>query len=184
MAATSSSWTTTSPHAAFIVSGDGGEAPRQILETELGRRIWQASAIHPEGRISVIAPGGPVLGAGFFIADRTNTRLSAVDTSAAAPLGLLEPGVIRNLTWNPSGTALFVEALSDGVPSLWRVPVDPGSLRWQTPERLTTGPASAAGAAVSPDGTRVAFTSARSSTRAWLFPFDANGARLTGDGRR
>ena len=121
--------------------------------------------------------------AGFFVADRTNSRLNAVDTSAAAPLGLLEPDVIRNISWNPTGTALIVEALSDGVPTLWRVPVEPVSLRWRTPERLTTAPASAEAAAVSPDGTRVAFTSAQASTRAWLFPFDANSARLTGDGR-
>jgi DNA-binding winged helix-turn-helix (wHTH) protein/Tol biopolymer transport system component len=166
-----------SPHAAFIVAADGGEAPRPILETELKRTIWAASAIHPEGRISVIDRDA------FFVADRTNNRLSAVDTSAAVPLGLLEPDTIRNLTWNPSGTALIVEALSDGVPTLWRVPVDPVSLRWRTPERLTTAPTSAEGAAVSPDGTRVAFTSAPTSTRAWLFPFDANSARLTGDGR-
>ena len=171
------------PHAAFVVSGDGGEAPRQILATDLGRLNWQASAVHPEGRISVIAPGGPVMAAGFFVADRANTRLSAVDTSAARPLGLLEPSVIRKFTWSPSGTVLFLEALSDGVPSLWRVPVDPVSLRWRTPERLTTGPASAGGAAVSPDGTRVAFTSAQISTRAWVFPFEANAARLKGEGR-
>ena len=168
------------PHAAFIVAADGGEAPRRILETELSRTIWAASAIHPEGRISVIAPE---VAAGFFVADRTNSRLNAVDTSAAAPLGLLEPDVIRNISWNPTGTALIVEALSDGVPTLWRVPVEPVSLRWRTPERLTTAPASAEGAAVSPDGTRVAFTSAQASTRAWLFPFDANSARLMGDGR-
>ena len=97
--------------------------------------------------------------------------------------GCSNPTLIRNLTWNPSGTALIVEALSDGVPTLWRVPVDPVSLRWRTPERLTTAPASAEGAAVSPDGTRVAFTSAQASTRAWLFPFDANSAQLMGDGR-
>ena len=169
-----------SPHAAFIVAADGGEAPRRILETELSRTIWAASAIHPEGRISVIASK---VATGFFVADRTNSRLNAVDTSAAAPLGLLEPDVIRNISWNPTGTALIVEALSDGVPTLWRVPVDPVSLRWRTPERLTTAPASAEGAAVSPDGTRVAFTSAQASTRAWLFPFDANSARLMGDGR-
>ena len=47
-----------SPHAAFIVAADGGEAPRRILETELSRTIWAASAIHPEGRISVVAPEG------------------------------------------------------------------------------------------------------------------------------
>jgi DNA-binding winged helix-turn-helix (wHTH) protein/Tol biopolymer transport system component len=171
------------PHAAFVVSGDGGEAPRQLLAADLGRLNWQASAIHPEGRISVIAPGGPVMAAGFFVADRANTRLNAVDTTAAKALGLLEPGVIRDFTWSRSGTVLLVEALSDGVRSLWRVPVDPVSLRWRTPERLTTGPASAGGAAASPDGTRVAFTSAQTSTRAWLFPFEANAAQLKGEGR-
>ena len=120
---------------------------------------------------------------GFFVADRTHSRLNAVDTSAAEPLGLLEPDVIRNISWNPAGTALIVEALSDGVPTLWRVPVEPVSLRWGTPERLTTAPASAEGAAVSPDGTRVTFTSAQASSRAWLFPFDANSAQLMGNGQ-
>jgi DNA-binding winged helix-turn-helix (wHTH) protein/Tol biopolymer transport system component len=165
------------PHAAFIVAADGGEAPRPILETELSRTIWAASALHPEGRISVFGSDG------FFVADRTNNRLSAVDTSAAVPFGLLEKDTILDLAWNPSGTALIVEALSDGVPTLWRVPVDPVSLRWRTPERLTSAPTSAEGAAVSPDGTRVAFTSAQASTRAWLFPFDAKSAKLLGDGR-
>jgi DNA-binding winged helix-turn-helix (wHTH) protein/Tol biopolymer transport system component len=171
-----------SPRAAFVVAGDGGEAPRRILETELSRTIWRASAIHPEGRVSVIAPKGIPEGV-FFVADRTNSRFSAVDTSAAVPFGLLEPDTLRNLTWNSSGTGLIVEALSDGVPTLWRVPVDPVSLRWRTPERLTAATASAGGAAVSPDGTRVAFTSVQESTRAWLFPFDDRGARLMGDGR-
>jgi Tol biopolymer transport system component len=165
------------PHAAFIVAADGGEAPRPILETELNRTIWAASAIHPEGRISVIGSDG------FFVADRANNRLSAVDTSAAVPFGLLEHDTILDLAWNPTGTALILEAFSDGVPTLWRVPVESVSLRWRTPERLTTAPTSAQAAAVSPDGTRVAFTSAPASTRAWLFPFDANSARLTGDGR-
>jgi WD40-like Beta Propeller Repeat len=168
------------PHAALIVSADGGETPRRILETELSRTIWHASAIHPEGRISLFTSNMP---AGFFVADRTHSRLNAVDTSAAAPLGLLGYDVIQNITWNSSGTALIVEAVSDGVPTLWRVPVEPVSLRWRTPERLTTAPASAQAAAVSPDGARVAFTNAPVSTRAWLFPFDANSARLTGDGR-
>ena len=78
---------------------------------------------------------------------------------------------------------MIVEALNDGVPTLWRVPVEPVSLRWGTPERLTTAPAGAEGAAVSPDGTRVTFTSAQASTRAWLFPFDAKSAQLRGNGQ-
>jgi DNA-binding winged helix-turn-helix (wHTH) protein len=172
-----------SPRAAFIVAADGGEAPRRILETELSRTIWAASAIHPEGRISVITPGKNFPEGVFFVADQTNSRLSAVDTSAVEPFGLLEPNTLRNLTWNSSATGLIVEALSDGVPTLWRVPVDPVSLRWRTPERLTMAPAGAEDSAASPDGTRVAFTSAQASTRAWLFPFDASGAQLMGDGR-
>ena len=80
-----------SPRAAFIVAADGGEAPRRILETELSRTIWAASAIHPEGRISVITPGKNFPEGVFFVADRTNSRLNAVDTSAAVPFGLLEP---------------------------------------------------------------------------------------------
>ena len=168
------------PRAAFIVAADGGEAPRRILEAELSRTIWVASAVHPEGRISVFASGAA---GGFFVADRTNSRLNAVDTSAAAPLGLLEHDVIRSISWTSTGTALIVEAFSDGVPTLWRVPIEPVSLRWRTPERLTAAPASGQSAGVSPDGTRVAFTSAPASTRAWLFPFEANSARLTGDGR-
>ena len=86
------------PHAAFIVAADGGEAPRRILETELSRTIWTAIAIHPEGRISVFAPK---VAAGFFVADRTHSRLNAVDTSAAAPLGLLDPDVIRKHQLEP-----------------------------------------------------------------------------------
>jgi hypothetical protein len=74
-----------SPHAAFIVAADGGEAPRRILETELSRTIWAASAIHPEGRISVIAPGKNIPGGVFFVADRTNSRLIAVDKARYSP---------------------------------------------------------------------------------------------------
>ena len=165
------------PHAAFIVAADGGEAPRRILETELSRTIWTASAIHPEGRISVIDP-----------AFRTGFSSPIGPTAGSVPSiralrcrsGCSNPTSSETSAWNPSGTALIVEALSDGVPTLWRVPVEPVSLRWRTPERLTSAPASAEGAAVSPDGTRVAFTSAPASTRAWLFPFDANSAQAHG----
>jgi dipeptidyl aminopeptidase/acylaminoacyl peptidase len=63
------------------------------------------------------------------------------------------------------------------------VPVDPVSLAWQTPVRLTTALTGAEGAALSPDGSRLAFTNVDVTTRAWLFPFDADGGRSPGDGR-
>ena len=87
------------PHAAFIVAADGGEAPRRILETELSRTIWTASAIHPEGRLSVFAPK---VAAGFFVADRTQQQAECrryergcaarVARSRRHPKHQLEPG--------------------------------------------------------------------------------------------
>ena len=104
-----------------------------------------------------------------------------MDTRVALPLGWQT--AFGRVHWNSAGTALFVEAIDEGVPAIWRVPVDPVSLAWQTPVRLTTGLASADGAAVSPDGTRLAFTSAQSTIQAWLFPFDADAGRSPGSGR-
>jgi Tol biopolymer transport system component len=50
-------------------------------------------------------------------------------------------------------------------------------------ERLTAGMGADVRAAVSPDGTRVAFTTERRLSRLWVFPFDPAAGRLTGEGR-
>jgi len=42
--------------------------------------------------------------------------------------------------WAPSGRALYFEGVSRGVRNLWKVEVEPHSLRWVAgPDRLTTG---------------------------------------------
>ncbi len=58
-----------------------------------------------------------------------------------------------------------------------------GDQAWGTPVLLTTRLASAEFAAISPDGSRVAFTSAQINIRAWVFPFDADRATPPGKGR-
>ena len=80
------------PHAAFLVAADGGEAPRADSRD-------RAQSHHLGSRARSIPRAGSRSShrGGFFVADRTNSRLNAVDTSAAAPLGLLEPDVIRNI---------------------------------------------------------------------------------------
>ena len=60
--------------------------------------------------------------------------------------------------------------------------VDPVTLQPTNVERLTTSPGLDAELSVSPDGTRLAFTSERQQIRAWAFPFDANHGRVTGPG--
>ena len=166
--------------ALYLVRADGGEAPREILEGQLPGGAWSSVAVHPDGRIGVLGIHRATR-FGFYVADRANRRLEAVDTRVALPIGWQT--AFPRVHWNPTGTALFVEAVAAGVPAIWRVPVDPVTLAWQPPVRLTTALASADSAAISPDGSRLAFTKADSTTRAWLFPFDADAGRPPGEGR-
>ncbi len=62
------------------------------------------------------------------------------------------------------------------------IAVDPNTLHWVSAERLTTGPGPDVSAALSRDGTRLAFTTEHGSTRLWVFPFDPVARRL-GSGR-
>jgi Tol biopolymer transport system component len=170
----------TEVRALYLVRADGGEPPREILHGQLSGGAWSSVAVHPDGRIGILGIH-PVNRFGFYVVDRANRTLQPVDTRVALPLGWQT--AFGRLHWNPAGTALFVEATVEGVPAVWRVPVDPVTLAWQTPIRLTTGLASAHRAAVSPDGTRLAFTSAQSTTQAWVFPFDADARQSPGQGR-
>ena len=83
--------------------------------------------------------------------------------------------------WNAKGTALYVEAIVNEVQSVWRVEVDPKTLRWLSAERLTTGGADA-NAAVSQDGMRLAFTTEQHASRLWAFPLNAAMSAITGHG--
>ena len=84
--------------------------------------------------------------------------------------------------WNSSATALYLESSVNFVENLWRVQVDPQTLDWISAERLTTGAASDVAAALSRDGTRMAYTQRSLATRLWLLPLDAAAGRLLGAG--
>ncbi len=90
---------------------------------------------------------------------------------------------LGDFSWAPSGRALYFEGLSQGVRNLWKVEVDPQSLRWIAgPERLTTGAGPDTDMAVSPDGRKLAFTTRAEQTRIWSLPFDAYSGRIKGEG--
>jgi Tol biopolymer transport system component/DNA-binding winged helix-turn-helix (wHTH) protein len=92
--------------------------------------------------------------------------------------------VLGNFLWAPSGRALYFEGLSQGVKNLWKVEVDPQSLRWIAgPERLTTGAGADLDVSISPDGRKLAFTTRAEQTRVWSLPFDASSGRIKGEGR-
>ena len=90
--------------------------------------------------------------------------------------------------WSPTSAGPLQAARSTsrgnsrGVRSLWKVAVDPQTLRWvASPERLTTGFNDTDGV-LSPDGRRLAFTVRSESTRAWSLPFDARAGKVNGVG--
>jgi Tol biopolymer transport system component len=86
-------------------------------------------------------------------------------------------------SWAPSGEAVYFERTFRGAKNIWRMTVDPQTLRALAFDRLTTGPGDDAELSLSADGKRLAFTSERRRVRAWMFPFDANRGRTLGKGK-
>ena len=72
----------------------------------------------------------------------------------------------------------------EGVVNLWRIGVDPKTLRWVSgPERITTGLGTDGEIAPSPDGRKLAFVTRTETSRLWSLPFGATAQRVTGDGQ-
>jgi len=91
---------------------------------------------------------------------------------------------LNSFVWANTGRALYFEGTSGGVRNLWRVVVEPQTLRWVAgPERLTVGPGADAGSVLSADGKKLAFTTQTEVTRAWSLPFNALTGQTTGTGQ-
>ena len=168
---------------AYLLATDGS-APKRILETELAQfsdvvgMMW-----HPDGqRITFFGrrlDGPPAIqiwtvpaAGGTLVQSEGPPEFD--EQTAALSLG--------EMRWAPKGDALLIQALSRGISNLWRVPVDPATLRYTSlPVRLTTGPGRDGELAVSPDGTRVAFVTSEEVARLWSIPFDSATRRATGE---
>lgn len=86
-----------------------------------------------------------------------------------------------NFLWAPSGRALYFEGSFEGIRNLWRVEVEPQTLRWVAgPERLTTDPGPDTEISISPDGKKLAYTLRAERTRIWSLPFNPKTGRITG----
>ena len=85
--------------------------------------------------------------------------------------------------WAPSGTTIYFERTFHGARNIWRMSVEPETLQATTLERLTTGAGLDSELALSPDATKLAFTAKSQRVQAWMFPFDAQRGKITGDGQ-
>jgi Tol biopolymer transport system component len=98
---------------------------------------------------------------------------------------LREEGLqLDSFVWSRSGRHLYFEGRAHETRSLWRVTVDPNTLRWiDGPDRLTTGTTQDTDAALSPEGGRLVFSARSVRTRLRMFPFDAVEGSITGSGQ-
>jgi Tol biopolymer transport system component/DNA-binding winged helix-turn-helix (wHTH) protein len=176
----------------YLVDLDGG-TPREVFANSIsqGKLEPLSAAWHPDGkRISLMADGpGPI--ADFWtvpvaggvavksqIAPEVEKQIEEVSTGQGNPLWM-DP----KFCWAPSGKAIYFGIWFRGARNIWKMNIDPDTLRATALERLTTGSGPDDELGVSADGKRLAFTEETRHTRTWLFPFDATRGRVNGTGQ-
>jgi len=165
----------------YAASLDGG-APQEV-QAELFRDFLSVSSAvwHPDGeRISLIGESRRA-GPGFWTVPLAGgTAVKSEPNEELEEHFWDEVWMGSDVRWAPSGRAVYFAGFSRGVRNLWKISVDPLTLRWiARPERLTTG-FNDSDSALSPDGRRLAYTVRRESTRAWSFPFDPRAGKVNG----
>jgi Tol biopolymer transport system component/predicted Ser/Thr protein kinase len=172
---------------AYVVTLDG-EAPHGVNSDFLSGFTWWSvvgAAWHPDSnRISVWGDHGK-LGLGFWTMDLTGGATVKSEMSTGVEKQLKDAAVnLEKFQWAPSGRHLYFEGVSKRVKNLWRVAVDPQSLRWvRGPERLTTDAGVGTDLSISRDGRKLAYTIRAESRRIWSLPFDAKNGQIKGTGQ-
>jgi Tol biopolymer transport system component/DNA-binding winged helix-turn-helix (wHTH) protein len=165
---------------AIFVVGLDGKPPRPVRPDVLGEFRSLHAAWHPDGRRISIWGRLRKGGTSFLTVplDGGSAARPEVSSQVERDLASLSPG---KFVWSKSGRHIYFDASAGDTRNVWRVTVDPRTEKWTDgPERLTTGADEETSVAVSPDGTRLIFTTTSSRTRVWAFPFDATNGRITG----
>jgi Tol biopolymer transport system component/DNA-binding winged helix-turn-helix (wHTH) protein len=188
----------------FYVTRLDGSAPREVLAEVIARLdLFPTSAVwHPDGtRVSLFAWGPQ--GADSISSPRSRhpTYLWTIPLDGGVPVrSELAPQVreelrrigtsegaeyevgYRDFSWAPSGNAIYFDQDFRGARNIWRMTIDPATLRGTAIERLTFGPGPDSGVALSPDGKRIAFAAQSEHIGSMLFPFDPNTGQISGSG--
>ena len=163
----------------FVVGLDG-QPPRPVRPDVLGQFSSVHVAWHPDARrISIW--GTRRKGEVAFVTvplDSGGVTRPQIPARIEQHLASVVPG---QFVWAPSRRYIYFEGRTGETQNVWRVAVDRVSGNWiDAPERLTTGAGEETSVALSPDGTRLVFTTRSSTTRLWAFPFDPARGRVTG----
>ncbi len=175
----------------FYIANLSGSPPNEVLRGLFPDSVVAVSAAwHPDGkRITVWAwDSVPAPIPTFW----TAPIIGGVAVRTEIPAELMrQVGVMSRrewwttdfkFSWAPSGTAIYFERTSRSARNIWRLSVDPQTLRAGAIERLTTSPGLDTEFSLSADGKKLAFTGESKRIRGWLFPFDATRGRISGSG--
>ena len=164
---------------AIYIVGLDGKPPRAVRPDVLGQFSSLHAAWHPDGRrISVWGTIGQSDATISKCSGRCRPGDYTVDVSAG-PAGPRER-LSGRFVWAATRRFIYFEGLAGETQNVWRITVDPLTEKWiDGPERLTTGAGQETNVAISPDGTRLLFTTTSSTTRLFAFPFDPGNGRVT-----
>ena len=177
----------------FYIAQLDGSPPREVRTEFLARKKLSAmsAAWHPDGKRITIWVGDSSPSPSFWIVPIAGGPEVKLEITPAVQKDLAEfsaKGEIGDqegdayFSWSPLGDAIYFERGFRGATNIFKLTVDPESLQAIRIERLTTGPGSDAGIAVSRDGKRLAFTARSQQIQTWLFPFDATTGQIKGGG--
>ena len=166
----------------YVINSTGG-SPRDVLNDFVPQFVSTLLvAWHPDGSRLSVWGNHRQAGWSFWTVPLNGgpPLQSQIDPSVQSQLK--EVGVrFANFLWMPSANGLIFEGESQGVRNLWKVKVDPSTLRWIGGlERITTGAGKDTDIAVSSDGRKLAFSIRNERSRLWTQPFDPVGGRTTG----
>ena len=169
----------------IYVVGLDGKPPREVLsgfqpEFDSLRATW-----HPDGRRLSVWGNHRKIGWSFWTVSINGDAPVKSEPTSRVSKQLREANVsLSDFQWSPSGETLYFEGVSRSVRNIWKVGVEPTSLRWISgPDRVTNGTGRDADLALSPNGKRLAFTVRTEHTRLWLLPFDSASGRMKGGGQ-
>jgi Tol biopolymer transport system component/DNA-binding winged helix-turn-helix (wHTH) protein len=177
----------------FYVVGLDGTLPREVLADFISRKGFVAlgAAWHPDGkRITVLVDSASLSPDYWTISVKGSKGIYseiAADVQKqfqeVAPDTRIPESTDAKFSWAPDGKAIYFARTFRGVRNLWKMTIDPRTLRGTAVERLTTGSGSDGQLDISSDGSRLVLTEGIGHIRTWLFPFDATTGRVKGNGQ-
>lgn len=169
----------------YVISANGGN-PQEVLSDFASQFAFPLRvAWHPDGHHISVWGNHLQKGWGFWTVSLENGEAlqSQVDSKVTAQLRDASI-TFGNFIWLPSEKGIIFEGEALGVKNLWKINVDPKTLRWTDgPERLTIGAGNDTDMVLSPDGRKLAFSIRNDRSRLWTLPFDPVHGRVSGTGQ-